>query len=132
MADWWQSLNIYEHIVLTIAVASTIVVLTKIIFDIFKFYSVDKLNSEPENLEKYEKIANNDSDIEKHVPRFISIISLNILITSTSWSYFIFMPILSKSLSAILSIIVGIISFVVYSIIKFLIRRSKRKSTNQI
>lgn len=128
MADWWQSLNIYEHIVLTIAVASTIVVLTKIIFDIFKFYSVDKLNSEPENLEKYEKIANNDSDIEVHVPRFVSIISLNVLIMSTCWSYFVFMQFVNPPFTAIFAIFFGLTIFVVYSIIKFWIRRNNKKS----
>jgi len=127
MIDWWLNLNIYEHIVLTLAVASTIVVLAKIIFDIFKFYSVDKLNSEPEDLEKYEKIANNDSDIEKHVPRFITVISLNIFIISTSWSYFIFILFTSKALAIFFSILIGIASIVIYSIVKLLIKKRKNK-----
>lgn len=127
MVDWWLKLDIYEHILLTIAVASTIVVLAKIIFDIFKFYSVDKLNSEPEDLENFEKIANNDSDIEKHVPRFITVVGLNIFIMSTSWSYFIFVIFLSKLLSSVFSFLIGVISIVIYSVVKYLLKKEKNK-----
>lgn len=128
MIDWWVSLNIYEHITVAIAMASTIVVLTKIIFNLFKFYSVDKLNSEPEDLEKYEKIANYDSDIERHTPRFMSILGLNIFLMSASWSYFIFILFINKSLSCIFAILVGIISLVLYSVIHFLVKKNENKT----
>lgn len=123
MVEWWLSLNIYEHIMLTVALASTIIVLGKALFNIFKFYSVDKLNSEPEDLEKYEKIANNDSDIERHVPRLMSVVGLNVFLMSTSWSYFIFILFFEKVWSIVLAITAGIFSMVIYAVIHFLIKK---------
>jgi len=132
--EWWQSLNIYEHILLVIALASTVIILTKAIMTVAKFYSVDKLNSEAEDVELYENVANNDSDIVRHTPRFISVTSINVFLASGSWSYFLFRLFSTYVLSAVFALLAAIIVLVLYAVIDYIVRKSRKvnKINNRI
>jgi hypothetical protein len=125
--NWWFGLTILEHILFAIALASTIVVLVKTILTIAKFYQVDKLNSEPEELENYESVANNDSDIEKHVPGFFSVMSINVFLASGCWSFFVFELFMPQVWAALTAFLFGALVLLTYGIVDHLIKKNRNK-----
>ena len=125
--NWWLSLSIFEHILFAISLASTMVILTKLIFTLAKFYSVDKLNTEPEDIDNYEAIANNDPEIEKHIPGFVSIMSINVFLASAGWSFFLFSLFLSFWWTLLLSFVFGVMVLVLYGLIDYHIKKQNFK-----
>ena len=128
MLEWFFSLNLMGYIYLSVGISSTIVVLVKAVLTAAKFYGIDKLNVEPEDLEHYDEIANNDSDIEKHVPRFLSIVSVNVFLMAFCWSYFIFTLFNSVLIANIFAFIFAICVLLLYGVIDYLWKRKAMKS----
>lgn len=126
--NWWLDLTILEHILFAIALASSLVIIAKAILIAMKFYQMDKLNSEPEELENYEAIANNDSDIEKHVPGFVSVMSMNVFLASGSWSFFLFGLFLPSLWAILCGVLFGIVVLFVYGMLDHYNKKRKNKS----
>lgn len=118
MIAWWLSLTISQQVALALGMASTLVLVIDFVLFTINFYGIDRLNAEPENLYKYEIVANNDSDNSKNIPRLISIKSLNVFVAITSWLYFGLWSKLSQTWVIIIAIVVGLIVSFIDSLIE--------------
>lgn len=130
MINWFLSLNFVEYIYLSVAIASSALVLTKAIFTAVKFHSIDKLNVEPEDLEQYEEIANNDSDIIKHVPRFMSIMSVNVFLMSFCWAYLFLVRFSEIIWANLFAAIFATFVWVVYALVDTHVKKHFQKNEN--
>ena len=108
MVTWWLSLAISQQIALALALASTLVLIIDVVLFTINFYGIDKLNAEPENLSKYETVANSDSDMSQKVPRLITIKNLNVLIGVSCWLYFGLWSILDQAWLIVISVAAGL------------------------
>lgn len=127
MIDWLLSLTIFEQVLISVAFAATFVLLVQIFLVLVNFYGTDKLNAEPENLEFYEKIANNDSDLSKNKVRVLSVKTINIFLATSIWVYFIFKNIfLDLPLLIVFAIFIGVSVSVLYAVIYYLAKRKKK------
>lgn len=130
MINWILSLSLFEQTVLTVAVAATVVLLVQIFLLLINFYGTDKLNADPENLELYEKIANNDSDMSVSQVRVLSVENIYIFLAFGGWSYFIFKSIVPSFFAlCLLGVLIGSFFSVVYSLIYYVVKRKLRKKT---
>lgn len=127
MVDWFVGLNIFEKVLFVISVASAFMIIAKAFIVAIRFYGIDKLNSEPEMLENYEEIANNDSDIIKHTPRFLTIMGINVLTASFGCSYFVFKMFTQGVLNFLFASLIGVLAFVLYAVFDFLNKRNAIK-----
>lgn len=118
MIAWWLSLTISQQVALALGMASTLVLVIDFVLFTINFYGIDRLNAEPENLYKYEIVANNDSDNSKNIPRLISIKSLNVFVAIASWLYFGLWSKLSQTWVIIIAIVVGLIVSFIDSLIE--------------
>ena len=109
MINWWLSLTISQQVALALALASTFVLLIDVVLLVVNFYGMDKLNAEPENIVKYEVVANNDSDMFKNKARLITVKNVNVFIAISCWLYFGLWSVLSLPVAIIVSISVGFV-----------------------
>ncbi len=129
MIEWWLTLSIDRQIALTIALASTIVLFTQIVLVIINFYGVDKLNSGPENLELYEKIANHDSDMSKDKIRILSLRNINIFMGISCLCYFLLYTFLELYAVILISLTLATIVTIVYTVVYMYLKRRIKKTT---
>lgn len=109
MVLWWLSLTISQQIALTLALASTLVLLLDVVLFTINFYGIDKLNTDPENIVKYEIVANNDSDMFKNNPTIITVKNINVFLAVASWLYFGLWSVLSLPWLITVSVVAGAI-----------------------
>lgn len=127
MIKWWLSLMIEQQITLSIALASTSVILVQIVLVLINFYGVDKLTADSEYLEQYETVANYDSDMAQHKTKIISIMAINIFLCVTCWTFFITSYKLQTLEQILFSFVLGLFSAMVYSIFRKIIKRQLRE-----
>ena len=109
MVNWWLSLTISQQVALALALASTLVLVIDVVLLVVNFYGIDKLNAEPENIVKYEVVANNDSDMFKNKARLITVKNVNVFIAISCWLYFGLWSVLNVPLLLTVSIGIGFI-----------------------
>ena len=109
MINWWLSLTISQQVALALALASTFVLLIDVVLLVVNFYGMDKLNVEPENIVKYEVVANYDSDMFKNKARLITVKNVNVFIAISCWLYFGLWSVLSLPVLIIVSLSVGLL-----------------------
>lgn len=116
--NWWQTLSGFEQGLFIVSIGSFIVLLSKIVIGIFNLYKLNKLSVEAEQVEKYDQIANDDSDIEKTVPKFFSLISVNLFLFVLGTTRVVFKLFLSGFWLLALNYFVASLVFVLYSYIR--------------
>ena len=109
MVSWWLSLTISQQVALALALATTLVLIIDVVLFVVNFYGMDKLNTEPENIVKYEVVANNDSDMFKNNPRIITVKNLNVFVAVSCWLYFGLWSVLSLPVLIVISLGAGIV-----------------------
>ena len=108
MVALWQSLTNLQQITFVLACASTLIIVVDFVLFLVNFYGIDRLNAEAINLNRYEVVANNDSDMSKDTtPRLISIKSLNIFLAVSCWLCFSLYHVLSLTNLIIVSVVFG-------------------------
>ncbi len=123
MIKWWLSLLVEQQVSFSIALASTIVLIVQIVLVLLNFYGTDRLNTESDNLEQYEIVANCDSDMSQNKPKLITVVSINIFLFVACWTFFILtyqVPVLQQ---VVVSMVLGIFVAVIYSIFRKLIKK---------
>lgn len=132
MIKWWLSLLFEQQVSLSIALASTLVLIVQIVLVLLNFYGVDRLNTESDNLEQYEIIANCDSDMSQNKPKLITVVSINIFLFISCWTFFILTYKVSFLKQLVISFVLGVFVAVTYSIFRKLIKQyAQRKKFDQ-
>lgn len=124
--NWWFNLTNIEQIFIVVALGCFIILLTKVVMEIVEFYKIDNLNAERQELENYDQIANEDSDVEKKQPKFFSLVSINLLILSFIAAYFILRGAILSKWIFVISAVIAFIVFFVFSSLKFSLRKNKK------
>lgn len=108
MSVWWNGLNIFQQVSFVLAIASSLILITDLVLFLVNFYAIDRLNAESINIERYDVVANNDSDMFKATTqRVVSVKSLNIFVAITCWLFFSLYNVLSITNLIIISIVAG-------------------------
>lgn len=115
---WWQSLTQFEQALFVVSMGSLVVLIIEGIIRVFKVYKIDKLNAERDNVEKYDRIANDDSDVEERIPKFFSLVSVNLFLFVLGVTRVVFKVFLSGFWLLALNYFVSSLVFVLYSFIK--------------
>lgn len=113
--EWWQTLTVFEQGLFVLSLGSFIILLAKLFVTIFQWYKIDKLSVEREDVEKYDQIANDDSDVEKEVPKYFSLVSVNLFLFVLGTSRILFKLFLNGFWLLFLNYFVASFVFVVYS-----------------
>lgn len=108
MVAWWLSLSIGRQIALFMAMASSLIIIIDFVLFTINFYGVDRLNVETDDLNQYEMVANNDSDMSKNKHRVVTVKSLNVFVAVTCWLYFYLWLVLSGVNLIIISVVGGL------------------------
>lgn len=123
MINWWLSLLVEQQVSFSIALASTIVLIVQIVLVLLNFYGTDRLNTESDNLEQYEIVANCDSDMSQNKPKLITVVSINIFLFVACWTFFILTYRVSVLEQVVISIVLGFFVAANYSIFRKLIKK---------
>ncbi len=128
--DWWQNLTNLKQIFLVVALGCFLIILAKVVMNIVQFYKIDNLNVERQEVEQYDQIANEDSDVEKKQPSYFSLVSINLLILLFIGAYFLLSTAISSSWVFVASAGVSVAGFLIFSYAKFLWRKKFKKHKN--
>lgn len=108
MVVWWQNLTVLQQITFVLAISSTLIIITELVLFLVNFYGIDRLNAESINLNRYQVVANNDSDMTgESNTRLLSIKSLNIFVAVSCWLCFWLYNKLSLTNLIIVSVVFG-------------------------
>ncbi len=116
--NWWQALTQFEQGLFVVSLGSLIILLVKCVITIFQFYKIDKLSVDRDSVEDYDQIANDDSDMEKQVPKYFSLVSINLFLFVLGTTRVLFKLFLSGFWLLLLNYFVASLVFVLYSYLK--------------
>jgi hypothetical protein len=125
--DWWIGLTTLEQMFLVVGIGCFLILLAKLIMVIVQFYKFDNLNAERQEIENYDQIANEDSDVEKQQPRFFSLISINLLILIFTLSYLLLNNIIKSSWVFAVCGAISLLVFFVFSYAKLFLFKKREK-----
>lgn len=120
-----STIKCFSQVILTVTLACYVFFIVKLILLLVNFHKIDKSTLEREEIKNFDEIANNDSDIEKNMPKYFSITSLNVLLAAFGTSYFVFNLFLKSAWLVFASAFFAVLVFIMYSFLKKFLKKIK-------